>query len=539
MHTSRAPWRLASCASRQKCRLLAIELLPQIRISFASAKNSTFMPTLPPSVCVSASPPARGADGAIQQRGARAGGRSGRPCPRPAPGPWCRSSCRAGWPAGRARRSRCSRRGDVVQRLVPGHRLEPARALGADAPQRLQQALGVVGALGVARDLGAQHAGRWAGAPGLPCTLIATPSSHRGDAARRCRGSRAGRRRRTCVAPWTAAGDRVAALKGNVLGWHAARESPGSALRVRAAMVSACSCRCGTGELGRRVPARRTRSPRSARRAGAQGDRIVLAQSAPFTGPAAQLGIQFHRAPSSTSTANAAVPLYRQRHVELVAARRRLRARPLRRPTPASCLPHDHAGPVRLRSARPPAWPRCRWPSLPALSLLRPSPAPCALRTSPPRRRARDLEHRRPAVVHQRRPRPTKTPARDRCGPRTRASAKADQAASPPERRRRAPSGLATIDRGRGAQRRRPDRRRAAQGRSPPAPAAPKPAPPVPPAPPPPAAERTPGPRFGPGMSFPRQAGTQGLRIPAGRRGKPWIALRGDASRPRCPSFAD
>ncbi|MCD6078684.1 MAG: receptor ligand binding region family protein, partial [Ramlibacter sp.] len=27
----------------------------------------------------------------------------------------------------------------------------------------------------------------------------------------------------------------------------------------------------------------------------AQGERIVLAQSAPFTGPAAQLGIQFHQ----------------------------------------------------------------------------------------------------------------------------------------------------------------------------------------------------------------------------------------------------
>jgi hypothetical protein len=32
----------------QKCRLLAIELLPQIRISLASAKNSRCMPTLPP-----------------------------------------------------------------------------------------------------------------------------------------------------------------------------------------------------------------------------------------------------------------------------------------------------------------------------------------------------------------------------------------------------------------------------------------------------------------------------------------------------------
>ena len=35
-----------------------MELLPQIRISFASAKNSTRMPTLAPSVWTIASPPA-------------------------------------------------------------------------------------------------------------------------------------------------------------------------------------------------------------------------------------------------------------------------------------------------------------------------------------------------------------------------------------------------------------------------------------------------------------------------------------------------
>ena len=58
MHTSLAPSRFAICASRQKCRLLVIELLPQMTISFDSAKNSTFMPTLAPSVCVRPSPPA-------------------------------------------------------------------------------------------------------------------------------------------------------------------------------------------------------------------------------------------------------------------------------------------------------------------------------------------------------------------------------------------------------------------------------------------------------------------------------------------------
>ena len=47
---------------------------------------------------------------------------------------------------------------DVAQRLVPAHPLEPPGALGAAAPHRMQQALGVVGALGIARDLGAQHA---------------------------------------------------------------------------------------------------------------------------------------------------------------------------------------------------------------------------------------------------------------------------------------------------------------------------------------------------------------------------------------------
>ena len=58
MQISRAPRRLASCAWRQKCRLLAIGLLPQIRMSFDSVKNSIRMPSLPPSVCVRASAPA-------------------------------------------------------------------------------------------------------------------------------------------------------------------------------------------------------------------------------------------------------------------------------------------------------------------------------------------------------------------------------------------------------------------------------------------------------------------------------------------------
>ena len=50
--------------------------------------------------------------------------------------------------------------GDDVERIVPGDRGELAAALGADAPQRTREAVGMMDALGVARDLGADHAGR-------------------------------------------------------------------------------------------------------------------------------------------------------------------------------------------------------------------------------------------------------------------------------------------------------------------------------------------------------------------------------------------
>ncbi len=50
--------------------------------------------------------------------------------------------------------------GDVVQRFVPAHRGELAAAFGADSLHRLQQAVWVIGALGIARDLGAQRAVR-------------------------------------------------------------------------------------------------------------------------------------------------------------------------------------------------------------------------------------------------------------------------------------------------------------------------------------------------------------------------------------------
>ncbi len=61
---------------------------------------------------------------------------------------------------GLARGNRRQARGDVLQRLVPGHRCKLAAALGAGALERGEDALGVVRALGVTRDLGAQHAAR-------------------------------------------------------------------------------------------------------------------------------------------------------------------------------------------------------------------------------------------------------------------------------------------------------------------------------------------------------------------------------------------
>ncbi len=50
--------------------------------------------------------------------------------------------------------------GDQIERVIPRDRRKFARALGADAAQRMLQAIGVMHALGVARDLGADHAGR-------------------------------------------------------------------------------------------------------------------------------------------------------------------------------------------------------------------------------------------------------------------------------------------------------------------------------------------------------------------------------------------
>ena len=62
-----------------------------------------------------------------------------------------------------ARRDRAQPAGDLRDRLVPADALEARRlVLGADALERMQHALGVVGALGIARHLRAQRAvGAW------------------------------------------------------------------------------------------------------------------------------------------------------------------------------------------------------------------------------------------------------------------------------------------------------------------------------------------------------------------------------------------
>ena len=55
---------------------------------------------------------------------------------------------------------RIEARGDLVERLVPGDARELAGALRPGAAHRIEQPLGMMDALGVARDLGADDAGR-------------------------------------------------------------------------------------------------------------------------------------------------------------------------------------------------------------------------------------------------------------------------------------------------------------------------------------------------------------------------------------------
>ena len=66
--------------------------------------------------------------------------------------------------------------GDEVERGLPAGLLPAALALGAGADQRLQQAVGMVDALGIARDLGADDAGRVA---------VVLGAVHAADAVRR------------------------------------------------------------------------------------------------------------------------------------------------------------------------------------------------------------------------------------------------------------------------------------------------------------------------------------------------------------------
>ncbi len=51
-------------------------------------------------------------------------------------------------------------RGDGVERLVPGDAFEAAFALGADAPLRIEQAVGMILALEVVRHFAAQESAR-------------------------------------------------------------------------------------------------------------------------------------------------------------------------------------------------------------------------------------------------------------------------------------------------------------------------------------------------------------------------------------------
>ena len=49
--------------------------------------------------------------------------------------------------------------GDQIKRIVPGNRREFAASFRAGAAERMGKAIGVMHALGVTRDLGADHAG--------------------------------------------------------------------------------------------------------------------------------------------------------------------------------------------------------------------------------------------------------------------------------------------------------------------------------------------------------------------------------------------
>ena len=94
--------------------------------------------------------------------------------------------------------------GDDIERVVPRDRRELTAAFGAGAAQRMLQAVGMMDALGVTRDLGADHAGgigivlrrrargRWCAGRGSRPRARRSTGSHAGRPTRRCGGERAG-----------------------------------------------------------------------------------------------------------------------------------------------------------------------------------------------------------------------------------------------------------------------------------------------------------------------------------------------------------
>jgi hypothetical protein len=146
-----------------------MRLLPQIRISRASAKCAGACRAGAAVGAVERLGAGAGADGAIQAARRRAGSRSGRPSSRPAAGPWCRRSCRAGWPA-------CPSMALKRAAISRSASLQPMRSKRAPRPSSAPGAAGGAGARGggCARRSGspwctARH-GCWGG-PGDPTTL--------------------------------------------------------------------------------------------------------------------------------------------------------------------------------------------------------------------------------------------------------------------------------------------------------------------------------------------------------------------------------
>ena len=81
--------------------------------------------------------------------------------PWPAAIPWCRRSCRAGSTSGPNSVADGEQAvGDGIERFVPGDAFEAAFALGADAPLRIEQAIGVILALEIPGDFAAEKSAR-------------------------------------------------------------------------------------------------------------------------------------------------------------------------------------------------------------------------------------------------------------------------------------------------------------------------------------------------------------------------------------------